>query len=292
MTALASSALSAALGSLVLLLGLAGSACSSDLSLKSGTCTRDPALDCGVAVAGQPSADVGLVGYTCTGSERPDEDARYAEGVPKGLVCATRGSGGATQSYCCSPAPTPCAYNPVAACDDAGSYGYQCRGSSRPEALNPAITCGNGVEQGDYIDYCCTGEPQQSGCLQLNSVGCEERLTGFACTGDSLPKGEELGASESRADYYRLLCPMPTLSPSGKLNSYCCFMPSLIPAGGSCVQDVHVPGCAAGRFGFACYGADTPAQDYPPMNCPSPGFPGTSDEGYPATLHCCDFKSL
>ena len=47
---------------------------------------------------------------------------------------------------------------------------------------------------------------------------------------------------------------------------------------------------APGRFGFACYGFDTPEQDYLPMHCPEPGFRGTSAEGYPATLYCCDFQ--
>jgi len=67
-------------------------------------------------------------------------------------------------------------------------------------------------------------------------------------------------------------------------------MPALIPPGATCVQDTVVPGCAAGRFGFACYGPDTPDQDYAPMSCPDPGVAGNSAEGYAATLYCCDFR--
>jgi hypothetical protein len=101
--------------------------------------------------------------------------------------------------------------------------------------------------------------------------------------------GEQLGASESRADYYRPLCPMPTQAANITRSNYCCFMPALPPPGASCIQNTRVPGCAAGRFGFACYGPDTPEEDYPPMRCPEAGFSGTSAEGYPATLYCCDF---
>jgi len=270
-------------------LGLVFTACSSDIVPISGECHVDAALTCGVSLDGSTPTDAGLVGYSCVGGARPDLDARYEDGVPEGLVCAAVPGTGDSHGYCCSPNKTPCAYNPVAACDS-GTYGYQCRGSSRPEALNPAISCGNGVEQGDYINYCCSGESQPSGCTQKDTVGCSPRLTGFECTGSNLPKGEQLGQSESRADYYRPLCRMPALSPSGKVNTYCCYMPALVPVGGSCVQDVHVPGCAAGRFGFACYGPDSPDQDYAPMHCPAPGFGGTSDEDYPATLYCCDFE--
>src|SRR5262245_63313599 len=35
------------------------------------------------------------------------------------------------------------------------SYGFQCRGADRPEALNPLIDCGNGVRERDKINYCC-----------------------------------------------------------------------------------------------------------------------------------------
>jgi hypothetical protein len=55
------------------------------------------------------------------------------------------------------------------------------------------------------------------------------------------------------------------------------------------VQDTSVPGCAPGRFGFACYGPENPHDDYLPMQCNSPGVQGMSAEGYPATLYCCDF---
>jgi hypothetical protein len=259
----------------------------------SGTCSvvpaADPSVDCKVSLTADPPRDVGLVGYACTGSARPDDNPRYLEGVPEGIVCASKGDvGGGRQGYCCSANVTSCAYNPVGSCDP-GTDGFQCRGSSRPEALNAAIHCGNGVRQDQFINYCCTGQKLADGCVQVNTLGCSERLTGFSCPGLALPKGEQLGVSESRADYYRPLCPVPTVAPNVTRNNYCCYMPALVPEGASCVQDTQVPGCPAGHFGFACYGPDTPSEDYLPMTCPKPGFAGTSAEGYPATLYCCDF---
>lgn len=274
---------------LALLCSTTFSGCSGERQQRSGVCRRDDAVDCRVSLDGSEPKPVGLHGYACSGVARPDDDARYDEQVPSGVVCASQGANGAAeQTYCCTSYETPCAYDPVADCDV--GEGYQCRGSSRPEALNPAIKCGNGVVQEPYINYCCSGQDAVDECLQVNTVGCSDRLLGFTCPLESLPKGEQLGASKSRADYYRPLCSMPSQGANLSRKNYCCFMPALVPPGGSCVQDTLVPGCAPGRFGFACYGPDTPDQDYPPMSCPEPGVRGTSAEGYPATLYCCDFK--
>jgi hypothetical protein len=50
-----------------------------------------------------------------------------------------------------------------------------------------------------------------------------------------------------------------------------------------------VPSCnPLTQFGFACYGRDKPSDELPPIVCNNPGFPGTSVQGYPATLSCCD----
>jgi hypothetical protein len=276
-----------------LLLVVLGGACTSESVPPNGRCIVDPGAKpgCNGAVDGGPSKMLGLVGYSCTGSARPDEDPKYNEGVPEGLVCANQQplDTGGTRDYCCTAETTSCAYNPVAACDSA-SYGYQCQGANRPESLNPDLRCGQGVVQGDLINYCCSGTPQPPACLQSDSVVCSPRLLGWTCLGDDLPRAEQLGASKSRADYYYLLCPTATPASNPKYNNYCCYTPALVPLGGSCVAHTTVPGCEPGRFGFACYGPDTPEDDYLPMHCPDRGFPGRSAEGYPATLYCCDFK--
>ena len=284
-----------ALGALPL--GLLGGGCASEQPAPNGICSLAPELDCRATIKGNVAMtlEAGLVGYSCTGTARPDDSPSYQEEVPDGIVCADRpATVDGQNNYCCSPNSTTCALDPAIPCS-AGNSGYQCRGKSRPEAFNAAVKCGNGVIDDPFIDYCCSGQPVKSSCVATDGIGCDNRLTGFTCGIDSndLPTGEDLGANESRADYYRFLCPVARL-PGPDDNQtrvkYCCYMPAPPLEGFSCVQDTKVPGCAGGRFGFACYGYDTPSEDYPVMNCPEPGFTGKSAEGYQATLYCCDFQ--
>jgi hypothetical protein len=282
------------------------SACATEPAAPDGTCTLvpDSPVVCGdvrwlreskpKSAPVDSNQDLGLAVYTCTGTARPDDSPRYVEGVPEGIVCADRapaeGDAAGSRTYCCTTAKTSCAYNPVASCEPSYS-GFQCLGANRPEAFNAALSCGNGVEQRDFLNFCCSGVDQRDGCQQTDVVGCGDQpgLMGFVCEGDSLPKGEQLGANKSRADFYRLLCPTAKIGGDGK-KQYCCYMPALAPIGSSCVQHTTVPGCEPKRFGFACYGPDTPDQSYLPMHCPEPGVPGLSAEGYPANLYCCDYK--
>ncbi len=288
------------------LLGLLAIECFPAEPEQQGQCTRVPSelLDCRARGYTEELEDAGLVGYACTEPARPDADATYIDGVPQGLLCSERGPiGGATRlgeggagnpdarGYCCTPKPVDCAYDPVADCESP-SYGYQCWGANRPESLNPALSCSNGNREGDhsqYFNYCCVDGHLKSGCQQSDTVGCSERLMGFLCEGDSLPRGEDLGSNKSRADYFHPTCSIPEPAPNPELKNYCCYMPALVPIGGTCVNHTMVPGCAPGRFGFACYGPDTPEDDYLPMHC-DPGFSGTSAEGYAATLYCCDYE--
>jgi hypothetical protein len=258
-------------------------ACSDEVVSSAQECVadREHSLDCGEDYDG----------FYCKTDARPDGDPKYLDGVPQGSVCAERGARGddGRQGYCCTPRVTACAFNPVAICDES-NVGFQCRGANRPDAINAALSCGNGVEQGDFVNYCCTGTTQEPGCLQSDSLSCSSRLMGFSCRGDNLPRGEQLGANKSRSDFYRLLCSAPKVAANAEYKNYCCYPPAPLPEGGSCVAHTNVPGCEAGRFGFACYGPDRPEDNYAPMHCPAPGKAGLSAENYPATLYCCDFE--
>lgn len=270
-------------------LALAFGGCAGDLIRPNGACSLDTALDCSVS-----GVSVNLDGYSCTGTARPDDNAHYYDGVPRGQVCANHGAPeGGKQSYCCSKAEalTSCALDPVNSCVG-GTYGYQCRGASRPDVYNPAVSCGQGVRDVDYVNYCCAGGPPQKGCDEgaTFSPSCDARLLGFTCAPGLLPLGSDLVRSESHADNFYFLCPVGELANNGVTMNYCCFMAAPPPEGYSCVQHTTVPGCKPRQFGFACTGVDTPDQDYPPMLCNNPGVPGTSVEGYPATLYCCDLK--
>ena len=263
-------------------------ACITSAAAPNGTCLPDPAVSCNVNGFSADAIDLG--GYTCTGTARPDDQATYVDGVPQGIVCAdhpvnTDGS----RSYCCNTFTAQCAYNPVAFCPQAGTYGYQCLGADRPEAVNPAIGCDQGVRQDNLINYCCSGAGIKTNCTQSDSVGCVAGMTGWTCPVGTQPTAEDLGANKSRADLYYLLCPVPTPAPNPKYETLCCYVPTLNPVGGTCLQDMSVPDCAPGRFGIACYGTDRPEDNFPRLTCPDPGVPGTSEQGYAATVYCCDF---
>lgn len=258
-------------------------------------CLVSPAVQCSVAIEGKTQAEGwDLVGYSCPGSARPDETPSMLEGIPEGLLCSNRGpvpDGSGNLGYCCTPVEVECALNPVAPCTPP-EFGYQCRGSSRPEMLNALLTCHQGVYDRSFLTYCCTAPETKviQGCTQTSAIGCLNGLTGWTCPKGSRPTQEELGANKSKADYYYTICPVETPADNVKNNNFCCYTPAPIPIGGSCVESMSVPGCAPGRFGMACYGPDTPSDDYPPLKC-DPGFSGISSEGYAATLYCCDFTA-
>jgi hypothetical protein len=230
-----------------------------------------------------------LVAYACTGSARPDLDRHYEDGVPSGLLCADKPAlATGERTYCCTDAPVTCAYDPSMECEP-DYTGYECFGNNRPESLNPSLLCSNGTSERGLYHYCCSGQAGESPCDEDTNVECPTSLIGFSCTGSTRPTGKDYGPNRSRADYFYPLCSvaLPQINP--RISGYCCYMPLVVPVGGTCVQHPYVPGCEAGRFGFACYGPDGPEEDYPPMECPDPGVPGVSAEGYEATLYCCDF---
>ncbi|MBN1608976.1 MAG: hypothetical protein JW940_20280 [Polyangiaceae bacterium] len=282
----------AVVAALALVALAAQAACVSQDSSSSTGCVASSALDCSVAVDGGTAAQGwDLVGYACPGLDRPDQDPAMIEGVPRGLVCSHRGAvadGSGNQGYCCTPTDVECAYNPVAPCPEP-EFGYQCRGSSRPEMLNALLSCHQGVFEGDLLTYCCSSPETKvkQGCTQTSAIGCLNGLIGWTCPMESRPTEEELGSNKSKADFYYMVCPIPTPADNVEYNNFCCYVPAPIPVGGSCVEDMAA-GCAPGRFGIACYGPDTPSDDFPPMEC-DPGSPGLSAEGYAATVYCCDF---
>jgi hypothetical protein len=293
---------------------LAGAGCKVEQPASLGECTMNAAINCDMAgLAGSVDAGIplGLVGYSCTGLARPDlENAKYVAGIPYGMVCADQGPGAdGTNGFCCTrpDQPTTCALDPTSieaishnkgrVCPDEANYRFQCYGPDRPEALNPALTCGNGVREDNIINYCCAAAGRPIGCSESKGGACPVGQMGWHCPQGTLPRGEDFGANESRADYYYFVCGVPGPPATDGFVTYCCFTPSPLLPGGSCVTSVTIQSkisdCGQGRFGFACYGRETPEQDYSPIYCDEAPFTGPSavdDKGYPATLYCCDYK--
>jgi len=269
----------------------------------SGVCTLDTAavVDCSASKPGDksptPAATLGLAGYLCTGTARPDATPNYADGVPKGVVCDDMGDfADKGHGYCCNKTAAHCAYDPVAECDDDTYSGYQCLGT-RPDFMNPKVYCRQGVVNGDYISYCCrdkslptpVGGAPSGWCNRDTSLACTAGLDGWACAAGQWPTSEEYPNSGSRSDFYYSICSeFGPAAANGQL-SICCFTPKLPPEGASCEGRRDVPNCGYGRFGFACLGPDKPSDYHTPMVCNEPGFAGTSEAGYPETLYCCDY---
>jgi len=283
-----------------------------------GECTPNTTLSCDTAIlAGNADAGValGLVGYSCTGVARPDEGAKYISGIPYGMVCSDQGvNADGTANFCCTApdAPVSCALDPTSitaisndpasACPETGSYRFDCYGSDRPEALNPDLTCGNGIRYGNLVQYCCAGAKRPNNCDEAKGGVCTGGLVGWHCGGSNRPRGEDFGMSESRADYYYFVCavpPSPVTDSNGEMSTtFCCFTPSPVLPGGSCVTmanatqiKMYAPDCSQGRFAFACYGRDTPEDDYVQIHCTeSPNVNGRDDNGVAATVYCCDYR--
>jgi hypothetical protein len=274
-------------------IALGASTCLPARPVPDGTCVVESsaAIDCTAPGYSGSLLDAGLVAHSCSGGARPDQFPKYIQGIPQGVVCADKGPLGDSgrTAYCCTESISDCVYDPVSDCDES-TFGVQCRGGNRPESLNPALSCSNGLPERDFTNYCCSGKRPPSPCLQSDALGCSDTLLGFLCKGDSLPTGEDLGPNKSRADYFHPTCSIAKVAPNPAFKSYCCFMPAPTPKGGTCVSHPTLAGCAAGRFGFACYGPDRPEQDNLPMQCDDAGTPGKSAEGYPATVFCCDLR--
>ncbi|MFZ5896986.1 MAG: hypothetical protein ACOY0T_38365 [Myxococcota bacterium] len=270
---------------------LAASTCLPERPAPDGECIidRNAAIDCRVNDYNNMPADAGLVPYSCSGSVRPDQLPKYPDGVPQGILCSDEGKIGDTgrSAYCCTQQIVDCVYDPVSDCGEP-TWGVKCRGGNRPESLNGTLSCSNGLWENEYTNYCCSGNRPPSPCLQTDTLGCPKSMLGFSCKTGNLPTGEDLGPNKSRADYFHPTCSIPKTPPNPELRTYCCFMPALVPRGGTCISHPNLSTCAPGRFAFACYGPDRPEEDNYPMKC-DPGVRGTSADGYPATTYCCDY---
>ena len=285
----------ALLGSFAAVAGLAGCW---EKEVTTNSCVKNAEMPCDTVLAGNKDAGVelGLVGYSCEGTDRPDQFGKYIHGIPFGQICATQTNAG---EYCCTPEEdlANCAYNPTAVCPkdgDEDSTGYQCWGPNRPEVNHPGLTCGNGIREGNWVNYCCHTKPRPIGCTQAKGAfDCTGGLIGWVCPEGYRPRGEDFGANESRADYYYFVCSVPTPAPNPLYSTYCCFTPSPKLPGASCIYNPGItkwdPDCGAKKFGFACYGRDRPQDNYLPIKCPKAPVDGISDDGYPAKLYCCDY---
>jgi hypothetical protein len=254
-----------------------------------GSCAPDPSVVC-VAGGRDGGADggTGMAGYSCTGSDRPDEIASVNK-VVAAVVCHDTGmESSGNLGYCCTSYQTSCGYDPRVVCTDMTSLGYSCMGTNRPDAFDPMLTCQQGIQAYGLIQFCC-GSNAVGNCARNSNVSCGGGTLGFTCSGSSLPSENDLGQNQSRSQV-ALVCGLALATPSTMgSQDYCCYTPTATPPGATCLADHTVSGCQAGAFAFACTGVDTPDIDYPRVTCPSAGVRGHNAQGTPATLYCCAF---
>jgi hypothetical protein len=261
------------------------------------TCIPDPSISC---------MGAGTDGWSCGGRSRPDENTSLG-GQIKSIVCAyTEVQANGRAAYCCTNYTTSCASDPSISCaNGAGAgmlgiavAGYSCIGTNRPDSFDTDLTCMQGISAYGHLVFCCN--PIGGGvCARDTSVGCKKGTLGFACQfPGSIPGEADLGINQSRSGV-PLVCTLAAQGAKkpdgGNVTDYCCYPPTAVPPGATCLQDQlegqiqNVPGCQAGSFGFACTGTDTPDQDYLRMVCSHGGVRGTNAQGVPASLYCCEF---
>jgi len=189
----------------------------------------------------------------------------YIDGVPQGLVCANQGAVDARgRTLLLLGFANIMRYNPVAICDS-GSYGYQCAGRS-PEAPMRLSTANQESGKLTY-QLLLLRRSANPGRYQSDSVGVLAAPDGDGPVRlGNIPLARP--CDKSRADlYYQLARPTPAANPATIPSA--ATLPELAPVGGSCVQDIAVPGCQPGRFRFCLLRVDTPDENYPPMHVPT-----------------------
>jgi hypothetical protein len=244
------------------------------------TCAQDPTVS---------TCATGTAGYSCTGSDAPDESdptLSCSIGVPD------TGTAGSTD-YCCLTGETfaagTCGQDDTitSICTTAGSFGFKCAASDTPDQTDSTLTCSSGVADADgtSTDFCCTDGSGggtgvtiviTTGCTVDTTVtGCADPSTGYSCTGSDPP---------DQAD--------PTLSCSigvadgsdATLTDYCCLTGEDFAAG-TCAQDDTITSICttAGSFGFRCASSDTPDQTDSTLTCST----GVADADGTSTDFCC-----
>lgn len=207
------------------------------------TCSLDPSVDCS-------SIGGGYDGYTCTGTDTPDQDFSVS------CAAAANNSDGST-SYCCAGGTDTCAPDATVSCNGQGD-GYTCTGSDTPAQDFSGIQCGSSTRNPDgSTSYCCSSSTT---CAPDSSVNCTNGGGfGFTCTGSDTPD----------ADFTGLTCSSGTVASVG--TSYCC---------NGCVQDSSVDCSSGGGTGYACSGSSAPDAS---LNCST----GTPDPNTGNMDYCC-----
>ncbi|MBI5537490.1 MAG: hypothetical protein HY898_32505 [Deltaproteobacteria bacterium] len=161
-------------------------------------CTTPTTTTC--AVNSTVGCTSGAAGYSCTGSDTPQQS-------DTSLTCSAgvAGTAGAT-NYCCT-GGTPCMTDSAVDCTgvvSAGVSGYSCT-SGAPESANPALSCVQSPS-GKTTQFCCS----QNGICSLEasaSTQCSGSTpNGYVCTGTAVPSGLTCGSTIAGTEGTLIYC--------------------------------------------------------------------------------------
>jgi hypothetical protein len=161
-------------------------------------CTASTTTTC--AVSSTVGCTSGAAGYSCTGSDTPQQS-------DSALTCSAgvAGTAGAT-SYCCT-GGTACAQDVAVNCTgvvSAGVLGYTCA-SGDPETSNSTLSCVQSPS-GKTTQFCCS----PSGICSLESSAtalCSGSTpNGYVCTGTAVPSGLTCGSSIAGTEGTLIYC--------------------------------------------------------------------------------------
>ena len=227
---------------------------------------------------------------------RPDDNGKVIQGIPYGQICADHGpvppDGQGPPAAETTAARRRTTWRTASSTGNRPScpegYAYQCYGPNRPEVNNPGSDVRQRPPGGRPIHYCCHARSpaQPAACRPRAPPTCMGGLIGWVCP--TMPvdfvRGARTSAPTRAAPTTTTSCAACRRPRRTRDNVYCCFSPSPVLPGGSCV---YSPGsakavdCGAGRFAFACYGRDTPTGLLPAVSNATSPVQGQERHGYP-----------
>ncbi len=136
----------------------------------STSCNRD------TSVAGCVS---NTYGYSCTRGQPPPD------ATDSSLICSIPTAINGLDEYCCASSTAvsgaTCSLDQTVANCQAGSYGFSCTGSDRPESDYSGVTCSAGTAGGSATLYCCVYNSANTGPVVTCNPTYQEPAGGAVC---------------------------------------------------------------------------------------------------------------
>ncbi len=149
--------------------------------------------------------------------------------------------------------------------------GYSCTGNAHPVDSDASLSCGDGIVNGGFTDYCCSRvtATQNTCSVDPSIVSCGDTATGYTCSGNVAP--DSLNSA--------LYCGAGAAGPNGTV-SYCCSTTTDIST--DCTVDTSLTSCGSVSTGYSCTGGIVPTDTDPSLVCGDGVSGGNGTEAF-----CC-----